>query len=570
MNDEEIDRCVASAFRVQAVGSDAFQARLQSLHQDHLTKVRRIKLVPRVVCGFAITLTLVTCLLVYPRVTRPVNAAASVYQALAKVNTWHLTGWKLQDGHQVAWEVWGRRKPFFYREQIGSSIVLDDGIQRLSIYGPRPGIQSGGICLIHPSLRDDDNVPWSYTRMVLQWRDAGKPGQRTAKGPVFNFNACNMDGLGVNTDHLYFVDGGTWLPTRYEKRTYPADHEKSRHAVEVLDAEYDVSIPASASAAVAPPGYRTFDAMKTPDRVPREGTVSANGLTLHCQPLAMDKLGNVLVQLRGWLGSTIVPSSGVGDVHFQVDTQRWLSERAMDPPVNHDNQGRAYVGVHWSALDEGNPDPNTYLMLFVPLEPLPGGSAPPKLLTASFDATVFAGWGAPNMLVREKMTLSTSLPQIGPPIAVAIGHFGKFDGRQHSIRYGGYENLMTAIYSYRARNYGPIVDFLKPDAPEMHRYIYWREQAIASGVSMDVQLDRIYLAHIYKSLGNATRSRRLLLDVLHEKRFLKPQALPVDRSPAGYADAEKQVRQWNQRYFGEAREMLRKIDKSGAKTSGKR
>ena len=47
--------------------------------------------------------------------------------AIQRVNTWHLRGWRLHEGQRVPWEIWGRRSPFYYREQVGEEVTVDDG-----------------------------------------------------------------------------------------------------------------------------------------------------------------------------------------------------------------------------------------------------------------------------------------------------------------------------------------------------------------------------------------------------------------------------------------------------------
>src|SRR5207302_1969596 len=55
------------------------------------------------------------------------SVGAAVEAAVQRANTWHLVGWKLQGGQRVPWEIWGRRSPFFYREQLGEELNFDDG-----------------------------------------------------------------------------------------------------------------------------------------------------------------------------------------------------------------------------------------------------------------------------------------------------------------------------------------------------------------------------------------------------------------------------------------------------------
>jgi len=233
----------------------------------------------------------------------------------------------------------------------------------------------------------------------------------------------------------------------------------------------------------------------------------------------------------------------------------------MGPPVNYDDRGRAYVGVGWNTLIEGNPDPDTCLMLFVPREPLGAGAPRPTTLTAKFDASVFAGWKEHGVnLIRDGMTISLPLPEAGSSIEEAFGGNITLDGRPRTINYGGNENLETRICRARANQYGVIRDGGRPDTPEIRSYVYWMERAVAARVSIDVRRDRADLAGIYPQLGDVTPPRRLLFAILQERRFLKPLMLPPDRSRAGFTEAEEQVLRWNERYYREAREILRELN----------
>ena len=64
------------------------------------------------------------------------TGAAAVEAAVQSANTWHLVGWKLRGGQRIPWEIWGRRAPFFYREQIGDEetyVIGDSGPRRISV-----------------------------------------------------------------------------------------------------------------------------------------------------------------------------------------------------------------------------------------------------------------------------------------------------------------------------------------------------------------------------------------------------------------------------------------------------
>jgi hypothetical protein len=242
----------------------------------------------------------------------------------------------------------------------------------------------------------------------------------------------------------------------------------------------------------------------------------------------------------------------------------------MDPPVNHNDAGRAYVGVDWAALNDpammnqAAQAPDALLMLFVPREPIGKGDPLPSALTARLGVTVESGIGSGTAdLLRQDMDITTPLPDAGPPIAEAVGRYLAPDWRQRTAIYfgpGGYDGLETAICAARASYYGAVQDTRRPDTPEIRRAIYWIERAIAASGSLSVQGAREELARTYRRLGDTRLARRVLLEMLHERRFLKPLALPADRSPAGLVRAEEQMRGWNEQTFAEARQMLRALE----------
>ncbi len=56
--------------------------------------------------------------------------ASLISLTIHQSNTWHFVGWRIVDGQTKRWEVWGRRSPAFYREQIGSETVVINNSER--------------------------------------------------------------------------------------------------------------------------------------------------------------------------------------------------------------------------------------------------------------------------------------------------------------------------------------------------------------------------------------------------------------------------------------------------------
>src|SRR5579862_2004330 len=87
--------------------------------------------------GIGVSIVSAGLLFVSPRTPRYGAALADeVHKALAHVNTFHLKGWKLDNGKKIAWEIWGRQSPHFYHERLGDFETLDDGHERTIVLGP--------------------------------------------------------------------------------------------------------------------------------------------------------------------------------------------------------------------------------------------------------------------------------------------------------------------------------------------------------------------------------------------------------------------------------------------------
>src|SRR5205823_11620317 len=76
--------------------------------------------------------------------------AARVKAAVQRATTWHLKGWRDNRGKRIPWEIWGRRRPFFFREESGEKVVVDDGRERLENF---PGAGGGGMLFVRMASR---------------------------------------------------------------------------------------------------------------------------------------------------------------------------------------------------------------------------------------------------------------------------------------------------------------------------------------------------------------------------------------------------------------------------------
>src|SRR5205823_4059320 len=83
--------------------------------------------------------------------------AARVGEAVERASTWHLTGWRLEGGRRIPWEVWGQRQPFLYEDRTGEKLVLDDGRARLETF-PALG---GSIAVRMPAQGSLESYEWA-------------------------------------------------------------------------------------------------------------------------------------------------------------------------------------------------------------------------------------------------------------------------------------------------------------------------------------------------------------------------------------------------------------------------
>src|SRR5579871_1470207 len=352
---------------------------------SQITRKGSTGMVLKLVCGAAVTAGLALALLTVPASHRNRSMAAEVRRAFAEVNTWHLRGWTLYNGKPIPWEIWGRRTPFFYREQVGKDAIIDNGRQRIGLFAPMPrrgDDRSPGVMLKTPSLPDQYNNHWSYEHMTEGWNGDWQPASQTATEATFN--AWQRDGFSIgilgaeahseNADVLTTVSKQTWLPTHYEVHFGALNNMKT---ISLLDADYNSPLPAQITALpTAPPKYRVYDATQPPPHL--DNAVTVKGITVQATPLALDRNGLVLVRLRTWLGSK--PMDNNEPVNCYATPDVFHSKDAL-LPANADDQGRAYTWLQWHQVDWGAHSPTDRLMLFAPADPLLQDAPLPSQLT---------------------------------------------------------------------------------------------------------------------------------------------------------------------------------------------
>ena len=366
------------------------------------------------ITGTCLTLSLIGAFLLLPR-HRPL-AAQEVRQALNGARSWHLTGWKMDGDKRLAWEVWGQRVPFFYRERVGDQETLDNGQYRYLALPPvMPG--QAGVVLKTPSRMNskalDQNFP-ALTRLT----NMGDVWKRAGRDTTYSVSESWVMSLRpLRRNDLYTFAPNSPLPKQYSQNLQQYGKRSRSEAFDErsiqkgpvekewedahLEAEYNLTIPPEAARIEAKPGYRLLDATQNtlPPGVEAENAVVNGGITLKAEPAMVDAQGNIALVLRSWIGSVslgerrneealplgfslytpeIAGINSVGDV--EPEEQRRASEVAENGGVLYlDDRGRAYLPVKTINWLYSGWQPA--LMVLTPLEPLKSGEPLPRQIT---------------------------------------------------------------------------------------------------------------------------------------------------------------------------------------------
>ncbi len=333
----------------------------------------------RIAGGGIATLILSIVLMTWPRTEPAVNAATKVRQSLDLVNTWHLSGWKRIGGKQVPWEIWGRREPFFYREQVGGETQLDDGVQRTYKLTAAPKLmREHGMVVVTPTQRGLNIVGWGFTRSFKANLPVGSIQRDTPDEIAFG----QQNDMDAREKHdVITISKRTWLPTRYE-----VQDTTGHMIIEHLEAEYDVPLTAAIAHLDPPTDYLAVDALNAPKgpAVPSEGVARNSGLTVQLTPLAMDSQGRILARVRGWLGSVRIDGEPFS---MHVVAQQGPDPQGVLRSIS-DDQGRPYLFVDvdgFRLVTDMNPGTER-LVYFAPRKRLPKNAPLPRRLDVTLDA----------------------------------------------------------------------------------------------------------------------------------------------------------------------------------------
>jgi len=367
------------------------------------------------------------------------NPGAAIAAALGRVNTWHFSGWKLIDGKQVAWDVWGRRKPFLYYERVGDMTTWADDKQRVRVFAPNAALnRPHGLVIRTTADQTYFDLGFSedpaYQSLVGDGRARTDFGdgitslyQQTLTTARFRRQYPLGVSSGVNANKLYTISKRDWLPTGYQLHY---DGAKLARDTEALDAWYDSDLP---NAVLQPPpadGYGVVDFTPSAKHV--------YGFKVDVQPVGMDTSGNVVIVARGWLGGNrLTPGST-----FSLNVQPY------NGIVSGERRGRTIKYLY--ATNSSLPPGSDIYMPFAALEPSQVAHALPDTFWLSLSAS-------PQVQVRSSDLIFA-------------------DGSTHPVTSN--EDLINQMFQWRMRLPKPVSDLaaaLPPDARSLFHSLNERE-----------------------------------------------------------------------------------------------
>jgi hypothetical protein len=440
------------------------------------------------------------------------RGGAAVEAAVQSANTWHLRGWKVVRGRQIPWEVWGRRTPFFYGEQLGDELNFDDGAQRVRTLPKDPAGNPRALRL--PSGETPSDQWWASLAMGTGWRKMIKPWRETRDTITWRGHDSGMQGPYSQADSYWTVDRHTWLPIRYEYHVGWADHSAPKQVTEVLAAEYDVALPDTVTVLRLPAGTLVIDTLREPGgTVPSENVQRAHGVTLQVTPLALDPDGIVLAKVSCWLGNLKLGADGT-ETYAGVGTNvRYRTFRETQDTAYHADDGTRYVDFRWPHVGLEFPN-GDMLIVLAPLEPRPKDTPLPRSLTLHLEVgpQIATPSGSSAPLFTQEFVWTLPLPERSVPIR--IDDYLP-PGQRERVRFAPGADDSTVegnIASARAHQYELQNDF--------DRAIYWAKQGLAAvdPFTNDAQNRRLHIAHLYDEARDFPQSAAMYREVIRVSR----------------------------------------------------
>jgi hypothetical protein len=333
-------------------------------------------------------------LVLFPRSVLPPSRAQDIEAAVRQANTWHFVGWRRNNkGQQQKWEVWGRRQPFFYREQLGGQILLDDGKRRMHLLPQDPeNGRTRPVCLILPtqatpgkSAPRSGDISARFLAGIGSDKPLFSPQQAWGKDRIFTATQAWMGYPYVEEITTLTVDADTHLPLRYVVRRVESQPEgkpgegldfSKRKPLRTYDKAvllptYDVPIPSEVAKMPTMQDYNIVDAT-----VPFEGkvagdtaTLTRNGLTVRAEVVSQDGEGNLHLRFHSWLGNQPILFGYSG----------LMEDVGVASGYTQDNQKNPYVHIYGPRKPIPNKVQDNGIVddWMVPLEPLQLGTPRP-------------------------------------------------------------------------------------------------------------------------------------------------------------------------------------------------
>lgn len=372
-----------------------------------------------------------TALLIGPGPFLRAGFAADMDQAIRETTTWHLSGWRLKNGQKVKWEVWGRRSPFLYQEQVGDEILRDNGTRRLHILPPDPANgRNKGVAIYLPAqpletaskkssgshaggaaTSSATDIP---TRFLVgiggDSRSLSVREQRAQTVTLSGYREYYSRSRMRETTTL-LADATTHLPRKYQVQRETLAPKPLPPTTEAeLNAAYDVPLPPEVADVDqgVPAGYTVLDlTAPNPENTALENTATRRGLTVQARVVGQNSSGTVHVKLHALVGGlpfrqrdiplALMPDRGAG------------VERAKD------DLGNTYVviaGPPRGIIDTESPD--VWLSPVTPLKP--GGKRPRRLeMTIPIRLEHYERMGDSGRFIplfEEEFAFDTALPSV--------------------------------------------------------------------------------------------------------------------------------------------------------------
>jgi hypothetical protein len=469
------------------------------------------------VAGVGVCIVTACLLLVSPRTPKYGAALADeTHRALAHVNTFHLKGWKLEDGKKIDWEIWGRHTPVFYHERLGDFETLDTGNDRYLVLAPDPNrFVKSGIIMKLASSKGPADIGWNFADLQ-NWTTVGKPWARSLTTTTFSVHQSTvMSDKPIETHVLYDFPNAAALPYRYETffKRYTYLPKTEHGAVDIgllrdveaqwtgaqLDIDYNQGIPQEALQIAAHPDYLFIDAVRGANdaSVPREYAETKHGLTLQAQPLALDSSGNVVVVVQGWLGNR---SFTRHELPFSF--RSWLPDPFASVPASvkdtfvpdpeniscRDERGRAYIKAQSTRLPCANGALEMWLL--IPREPLAPNAPLPKRMDmtifGSMEGSVKVGGSDVNTsqeLMSDSFHIAASLPK--QATAIDFDRLNRLYPGYNMDDSSGFLDIEDSISLSRAEYYESLALTMSAKSPNAlaikKRAVYWMEAALETG-----------------------------------------------------------------------------------------